>query len=157
MTLRILIAALAVLVAAQSPAGLQPAIPAAHAQTGPDRPEFIPLGRIPRLLQPGGEDQPRFRRGGQQIRFFVDQNSLAQNISPNLSNACALGRFNQQHPTRYFVLIETQDGRRLRLGFATSEGFNLRDPDNRRGRDLAFLFEKDRTSECRVYAVATFF
>ena len=34
---------------------------------------------------------------------------------------------------------------------------DLRDPENRRGRDLAFLFELDGTSQCKVYAVPTLF
>lgn len=118
---------------------------------------FIPLGRIPQLLQPGGQSPPRFKRGARPIKFFVDETSLPQNLSQNLSNACAHGRFNAKRAGRYFVEIQTQNGRVRRFGFANSEGFNLRDPDNLKGRDLAFLFEMDGTSQCRVYALATIF
>ena len=118
---------------------------------------FIPLGRIPQLLQPGGLAPPRFKRGARPIKFFVDEASLPQNLSANLSNACAHGRFNAKRVGRYFVEIQTQRGGVRRFGFANSDGFNLRDPDNLRGRDLAFLFELDGTSQCRVYALPTFF
>ncbi|MEQ9487645.1 MAG: hypothetical protein RIM72_01495 [Alphaproteobacteria bacterium] len=118
---------------------------------------FIPLGRIPQLIQPGGAAPARFFSRTTRVLFYVNADSLDQNISQNLSLACALGRFNQKKVGRYYVLIETEDGKRKRLGFASSEGFNLRDPDDRKGRDLAFLFEYDGTSECRVHAVPTLF
>ena len=121
------------------------------------RQDFIPLGRIPYLLQPGGNIQPRFKRGSTPIKFFVDADSLSQNISANLSNLCAHGRFNTARPGRYYVEIETQTGYKKRLGFANSEGFNLRDPENLKGRDVAYLFDLDRTSQCRVYALPTIF
>ena len=128
----------------------------AVAQSG-DGNRFIPLGRIPQLLQPGGQTPPRFRRGARPIKFFVDEASLPQSLSRNLSNACAHGRFNAKRAGRYFVEIQTQRGGVRRFGFANSEGFNLRDPDNLRGRDFAFLFELDGTSQCRVYALPTVF
>lgn len=121
------------------------------------KPDFIPLGRIPQLIQPGGAAPARFFSRTTRVLFFVNADSLDQNISENLSRACALGRFNQKKVGRYYVLIETENGQRKRLGFASSEGFNLRDPDDRKGRDLAFLFEYDGTSECRVHAVPTLF
>ncbi len=128
----------------------------AAAQSGEGN-RFIPLGRIPQLLQPGGLAPPKFRRGARPIKFFVDEASLPQSLSRNLSNACAHGRFNAKSVGRYYVEIQTQNGRVRRFGFANAEGFNLRDPDNLRGRDFAFLFELDGTSECRVYALATVF
>jgi len=109
------------------------------------------------LLQPGGLQPPKFRRGSRPIKFFVDEASLPQSLSRNLSNACAHGRFNTKSVGRYFVEIQTQNGRVRRFGFANAKGFNLRDPDNLRGRDFAFLFELDGTSQCRVYALATVF
>lgn len=118
---------------------------------------FIPLGRIPQLLQPGGSAPPRFSRGSKPVKFFVDAASLPQNLSTNLSNACAHGTFNSKRPGRYYVEIELQDGKKKRLSYANALGFNLRDPNNLRGRDIAFLFDLDRTSECRVYAIPTRF
>lgn len=128
----------------------------AHAQSN-ERRSFIPLGKIPQLIQPGGAAPARFFSRSTRVLFFVNADSLDQSISANLSSACALGRFNQKKVGRYYVLIETENGGRRRLGFASSEGFNLRDPDNLKGRDLAFLFEYDGTSECRVHAVPTLF
>ncbi len=122
-----------------------------------DGTRFIPLGRIPQLLQPGGAAPPRFRRGGHPIKFFVDAGSLPQNISTTLSNSCAHGKFNTKRVGRYYVEVELQNGRKKRLGYANSEGFNLRDPGNLRGRDIAFLFELDGTSQCIVYAMPTVF
>lgn len=129
---------------------------AAWAQSSQGK-NFIPLGRVPYLLQPGGQGTPTFRRGGKRVRFLVDAASLPQNLSRDLSNRCAHGTFNSIKPGRYYVEIETQDGKRKRLSYANAEGFNLRDPDNVRGTDLAFLFELDRTSQCRVYAVPVIF
>lgn len=128
----------------------------AQAQSS-DRKAFIPLGKIPQLIQPGGAAAARFFSRTTRVLFFVNADSLDQSISANLSSACALGKFNQKKTGRYYVLVETEDGKRRRLGFASSEGFNLRDPDDRKGRDLAFLFEYDGTSECRVHAIPTLF
>lgn len=122
-----------------------------------DGSRFIPLGRIPQLLQPGGSAPPRFSRGSRPVKFFVDQASLPQSLSANLSNACAHGVFNTKKPGRYYVEIETQNKKKKRLSYANAQGFNLLDPDNRRGRDLAFLFELDGTSQCKVYAIPTLF
>lgn len=128
----------------------------AQAQSN-DRRAFIPLGKIPQLIQPGGVAPARFFSRSTRVLFFVNADSLDQSISANLSSACALGKFNQKKVGRYYVLVETENGKRRRLGFASSEGFNLRDPDNRKGRDLAFLFQYDGTSECRVHAIPTLF
>jgi hypothetical protein len=122
-----------------------------------DGSRFIPLGRIPQLLQPGGNTPPRFRRGARPVKFFVDQATLPQSLSANLSNACAHGIFNTKRPGRYYVEVELQGGKKKRLSYANAQGFNLRDPGNRRGRDLAFLFELDGTSQCKVYALPTLF
>ena len=122
-----------------------------------DGSRFIPLGRIPQLLQPGGNTPPRFKRGSRPVKFFVDQATLPQSLSTNLSNACAHGVFNSKRPGRYYVEVELQGGKKKRLSYANAQGFNLRDPGNRRGRDLAFLFELDGTSQCKVYAVPTLF
>ncbi|WP_425403856.1 hypothetical protein [Hwanghaeella sp.] len=122
-----------------------------------DGSRFIPLGRIPQLLQPGGATPPRFSRGSRPVKFFVDAASLPQSLSTNLSNACAHGIFNTQRPGRYYVVVELQGGQKKRLSYANAQGFNLRDPGNRRGRDLAFLFELDGTSQCKVYAIPTLF
>jgi len=128
----------------------------AHAQSN-ERRSFIPLGKVPQLIQPGGAAPARFFSKTTRVLFYVNGDSLDQSISANLSSACALEKFNQKKVGRYYVLIETENGKRRRLGFASSEGFNLRDPGNRKGRDLAFLFEYDGTSECRVYAIPTIF
>ena len=128
----------------------------AYAQSNQKR-SFIPLGKVPQLIQPGGAAPARFFSRTTRVLFYVNADSLQQSISRNLSASCALGRFNQKKVGRYYVLVETENGKRRRLGFASSEGFNLRDPDNQKGRDLAFLFEYDGTSECKVHAVPTLF
>lgn len=117
-----------------------------------DHPKFIPLGRIPTLLMPGGDRPPRFRRGSTEIEFYVDPNSLENSINKQLSNACAQGQFNMAGPG-YFVRVRTETSQK-RLGYANSN-FNLKDPKGQGGPDTAYLFERDGTSECRVYAVPT--
>ena len=117
-----------------------------------DNPRFIPLGRVPTLLVPGGDRPPKFRRGSTQVNVFVDPATLENSINRPLSNACAQGQFNMATPY-YYVRLETERGPR-RFGYANAN-FNLRDPKSQAGPDTAYLFERDRTSECRVYAIAT--
>lgn len=117
-----------------------------------DHPKFIPLGRIPTLIIPGGNRPPKFKRGGSEIEFYVDPNSLENSIHKKLSNSCAQGQFNMARPG-YFVRVRTETSQK-RLGYANSN-FNLKDPKGQSGPDTAYLFERDGTSECRVYAVPT--
>lgn len=116
---------------------------------------WIPIGRAGSVLMPRDARYPRFRRGGRRIQFFVDPNQLDRFLSKNLSTACAQGGFNQLKNKRYYVIVNFPDGDKKRFGFANSEGFNLYDPENRVGLNQVYLFNLDRTSECRVYAVET--
>lgn len=117
--------------------------------------KFFPILGSSKLLRMEDPRYPLFRRGGTQIEFFVDGNQLNNILSSNLSTACALGRFNQRKIKRYYIYVTLPGGIRKKLGYANWRGFNLRDPDNRVGRDQVYLFDFDRTSECRVYAVET--
>ena len=114
---------------------------------------WIPLGGIGKALHPGEAKKPQFRRGGKRVEFFVAQGQLPNILSRNLSTACAQGRFNQKKDKRYYVVVNLEDGRKKRFGYADSTGFNLSDPDNRVGLNQVYLFDFDFTSECRVYAV----
>ena len=117
------------------------------------RKNWIPLGSAGKALYPGEARKPRFRRGGQRIEFFIAHGQLANILSQNLSTACAQGRFNQRKAKRYYVIVNMDDGRKKRFGYADARGFNLKDPDGRVGPNQVYLFDFDHTSECRVYAV----
>ena len=118
-----------------------------------ERKNWIPLGGAGKVLYPGEARKPRFKRGGARIEFFVAQGQLENILSANLSTACAMGRFNQKKSKRYFVIVNMDDGRKKKFGYADARGFNLRDPDGRVGPNQVYLFDFDHTSECRVYAI----
>ena len=118
-----------------------------------ERKNWVPLGGAGKVLYPGEARKPRFKRGGARIEFFVAQGQLENILSANLSTACAMGRFNQKKSKRYFVVVNMDDGRKKKFGYADARGFNLRDPDGRVGPNQVYLFDFDHTSECRVYAV----
>ncbi|RED53944.1 hypothetical protein [Aestuariispira insulae] len=118
-----------------------------------NRKDWIPLGGLGKALYPSETRKPQFRRGGKRIEFFVAQGQLPNILSQNLSTACAHGRFNQRKDKRYYVIVNLDDGRKKRFGYADSTGFNLHDPDRRVGLNQVYLFDFDNTSECRVYAV----
>ncbi len=115
---------------------------------------FIPLGRLPTLLLPGGNRPPQFRRSARPVNFFVEAETLRNSIDQPLSTACAHGEFNLKDVGRYYVTIGTDETAPRRYGYADSTGFNLRDPKNQAVADTVYLFELDATSECRVYAIA---
>ncbi|WP_259780488.1 hypothetical protein [Aestuariispira ectoiniformans] len=117
--------------------------------------KFFPIFGSSKLLRMEDDRYPLFRRGGTRVEFFVDGNQLRSILSSNLSTACALGRFNQKKNKRYYIWVTLPGGERKKFGYANWRGFNLRDPDHRVGRDQVYLFDMDRTSECRVYAVVT--
>ncbi len=149
MTLRITISALVMLIAVS-------AISEAWAQETKVR-RFAIFGRTPQQIEPESYGPTPQRRLGTRVQFFVDGRTINQSLSANLSEACQAGTFNQKLNGGHFVDVPFPGGAKRRMGFAGSNGVNLRDTDNLRGRDQAYLFELDNTSECRVYAFATIF
>lgn len=118
---------------------------------------FAIFGRTPQQIEPREYGPTPKRRLGTRVQFFVDGRTIGQSLSANLSEACQAGTFNQRVNGGHFVIVPFPDGSRRRMGFAGSNGVNLHDPDNLRGRDQAYLFALDNTSECKVYAFATIF
>ena len=126
-----------------------------QARSQTQHPGWIPLGALPKVLSPKNPNYPKLFRGGRTVNFFVDGTQLTNLLSRNLSTACARGRFNQRRNKKYVVWIRMPDGNNRRFGFADYTGFNLYDPDNRKGPGQAYLFELDGTSECRVFVTVT--
>jgi hypothetical protein len=109
------------------------------------------LRRIPEVIQPEPFDTTRTKVGAARVNYPVDPQSLSQALSKNLSEACARLEFNQTRHGRYFVLVARPDKDPLRFGYAQGDGVNLRDPTGLRGADVIYLFDRDETSECKVY------
>ncbi len=120
-----------------------------------DEPVFLPLGSGTKMLTPKKYKYPRLFPGTTEVDFFVQGNDLDASLSGNLSTACARGNFNQKLNKRYYVMVDMPNGSRKKFGFADYTGINLTDPGNRVGPNQAYLFEDDKTSECKVYAILT--
>lgn len=120
-----------------------------------DEPVFLPLGTGTKQLTPKKPKYPRLFAGSTQVDFFVAATALPGILSKNLSTACARGNFNQTIKKRYYIIVDMPDGTPKKFGFADYTGINLTDPDNRKGPNQAYLFEDDKTSECKVYAAVT--
>jgi len=118
-------------------------------------PGFLPLGTGTKVLTPKKYKYPRLFPGTTQVDFFVAGTALAGILSKNLSTACARGAFNQKLKRRYYVMVDMPDGSKKKFGFADYTGINLSDPGNRKGPNQAYLFDDDRTSQCKVYAALT--
>jgi hypothetical protein len=110
--------------------------------------------RVPDVVRPEPFGDVRIRTGSVRVQFPVDPATLEGSLSAGLSTACTQLRFNQSRRGKYFVLVPIPNERPRRFGFARSDGFNLRDPDTLRAPEQLYLFERDGTSECRVYVYA---
>lgn len=130
---------------------LLPASPVALAQSQ----EF--MRRIPEVVQPEPYSPTRTKAGGTRIIYPVDPQSLNQALSKNLSEACARLEFNQARHGRYFIMVPRPDQDPLRFGYAQGDGMNLLDPKGLRGTDVIYLFDRDETSECKVYVYPKIF
>ncbi|MTI09262.1 hypothetical protein [Curvivirga aplysinae] len=117
--------------------------------------KWLPLGGIGRALMPGETKNPRFKHGDTRVNFFVEGSQLDSLLNPDLSTGCVLGEFNQIKRRKYFVNVRLPDNSVKRFGFATGNGYNLRDYNSRRNLDEVYLFDLDGTSECRVYSIMT--
>jgi hypothetical protein len=116
-------------------------------------PRWLPLINQEIAPEPQlGTPQPRRGKQSVQLRFDVAAQDLPGLLSQPLSTACALGRFNQREYDRYFIAVPRPNAPPLRLGFAGGRAGNLSDPDRAALETQYYLFDKDRTSECRVYA-----
>lgn len=119
--------------------------PAAAQSGGFDR-------RVPDVIAPEPLGSVKTRTGSTRVQFPVDPATLPSSLSAGLSTACTQLRFNQRDKGKYFVIVAIPNEKPLRLGFARSDGFNLRDPETLRAPERLYLFERDGTSECRVYS-----
>lgn len=99
-----------------------------------------------------GGTVPHKGKRSMQVQFSVAPRDLPRLLSTKLSTACALGRFNQVEHDRYYIRMNDADGKPLRLGLAGAKAGNLRDPDGMSMSTQLYLFDKDWTSECKVYA-----
>lgn len=77
-------------------------------------------------------------------------------IGQKLSAACASRQFNQIKQGRHFVKIPDESGKLYRLEAASIYDGNLYDPLNYGNKEILYLFENDRSSECRVYTIIYF-
>ena len=68
-----------------------------------------------------------------------------------LSQACSLGRFNEQQIGRYVVRLHAKSGGAAVLGVAKGTGLNLYDPDKLAVVTEDYMFRQDGTSACEVF------
>lgn len=115
------------------------------------------LRHIPEVVEPEPNGTVRTKTGGSRINFPIDPKTLPQNLSTVLSDACTRLKFNQRDAGKYFVPIPRPNAPVMRFGFAQGNGLNLYDPENLRGPDQVYLFDRDGTSECKVYVYPTVF
>lgn len=118
-------------------------------------PAWLPLGLSTKQSGPSPQKYPRLHPGSNQIDFFVQGASMDGILSKSLSTACARGNFNQKKNKRYYVLVDMPNGYKKKFGYADFSGVNLSDPGNRKGPSQIYLFENDRTSECKVFVAVT--
>lgn len=110
------------------------------------------LRRVPEVVEPAPHGAVRMRVDGARINFPVDPDELRQSLSAPLSEACSRLEFNQVKQGRFYMIIDVPDLGPYRYGYAQGDGLNLKDPRTLREPGIAYLFDLDGTSECRVYA-----
>jgi hypothetical protein len=71
--------------------------------------------------------------------------------SPELSRACAVGRFNQHQVDRFVIRLHAKKGGSAVLGIAKGTGLNLDDPDHLGNVEEDYFFRNDGTSDCEVF------
>lgn len=112
------------------------------------------LRRIPDVVEPEPNGPVRIDTRGLRVNFPVDPAELPQRLSVPLSEACGRLAFNQIRHGEYYVIIAPNGAEPERYGYAHGNGLNLRDPEGLRGPEQVYLFFRDGTSECEVYAFA---
>lgn len=125
-------------------------LPLADAQAQSQARDF--LRRVPEVVEPEPHGSVRMRVDGARVNFPVDPDRLLQGLSPELSEACSRLEFNQVKQGRFYMILDMPDLGRYRFGYAQGDGLNLSDPRTLRKPGIAYLFDLDGTSECRVYA-----
>lgn len=120
----------------------------------PRDPRWMPLINQQIAPEPElGAPQPRRGKRPMQLGLQVDPKELPRMLSKPLSTACALERFNQSENDRYYLRLTDADGKPLRLGIAGAKVGNLHDPGRQAQPTQIYLFDKDWTSECKVYSM----
>lgn len=114
--------------------------------------EFMRL--IPDSVEPEPQGPVRTDNNAIRVNFAASPAELRQRLSVPLSEACARLAFNQIRHDEYFVLITPNGGSPTRYGYANGRGLNLKDPEGLSGPDQVYLFFRDGTSQCEVYAFA---
>ncbi len=129
-------------------------IPVQAQDQTPRDPRWLPLINQQIAPQPElGAPLPRRGKRSMQLGLQVDPKELPRMLSKPLSTACALERFNQGENDRYYIRLTDADGKPLRLGIAGGKVGNLHDPGRQALETQIYLFDKDWTSECKVYAM----
>lgn len=132
---------------------LLPLSATAQEQT-PRDPRWIPLINQQMAPEPQlGAPLPKRGKRPMQLGLQVAAQDLPRMLSKPLSTACALNRFNQVENERYFIRLTNTDGTPLRLGIAGPKVGNLYDPASQSQATQLYLFDKDWTSECKVYSM----
>lgn len=85
------------------------------------------------------------RQWGTTQRPFTD----VGNRSPELTQLCRLGKFNQYRIAETYIRFGGEDGRGL-LGIA-KQSYNLYDPLGKAEPDKTYHFHNDGTSRCKVF------
>lgn len=109
------------------------------------------IERIPEVLVPEPHGQIPTKVGASRVPITLQDEDLPELLSPDLSTACSQLLFNQVQQGKLFVVIPYEVGPPRRFGYATGTGRNLNDPSGLRQPGRVYLFQRDGTSDCRVY------
>lgn len=120
--------------------------------------EFPPLPlkpRIPDNVLPETQKYPLKRK--KSMRMKMPPNMTAADLrgltAPALSAACVHNRFNQVRKGFNYVIFNNPNGGIFKYDAASKMDGNLFDPLDKGLDEMLYLFNKDSTSECRVYSV----
>ena len=77
-------------------------------------------------------------------------------IVRGLSSACVHNEFNQKRKSRSYVMFNRANGGIYKLDAAHIRDGNLFDPNEYGQEEMLYVFDKDATSQCRVYSIPYF-
>ncbi len=124
--------------------------------------EFPPLPlrpKIPENVLPQNQKFPPKRKKTVRMKLppEMTRGDIYNLIVPQLSNACVHNRFNQVRKGLNYVTLQRPDGAGVyRFDAASTGDGNLRDSDAIGLPTMLYLFERDATSECRVFSIPYF-
>ena len=85
------------------------------------------------------------------LKVAPDFSVINRNINPQLSSACALGRFNQRRDKEFFIVARQHRKNVVILGYAHGRGVNLHDPGGIADQSSGYLFRYDKSGKCQVF------